>query len=472
MTRYFAAFAGILSTFLFLSSCNASDTPTPGGFFPAPDQESASIALARGTDGTSHTAFAGWDGKSKDQIFYGVCKSGDCGTSRDNWQIATIAFPGAMKLQLALTPEGKPRIYVIARTPSGETSYNRSYSYGECDDNCADAASWRFTRVRESGDNLISEVLAKRVPDRTFVLDARGRPRFVYTDANYTIEPDHYGAFVMTCDSDCTDRKNWTETDLAVHLKVGYSTESFGKPVLAVAENGAMGLLASVYAFEEDATQLKRGLYYYGCESNCTSKSSWTRTFIAEQGGGSIPSPTWDLALTADGQPRVALFFGDGTTPAELSHQLLYVWCKTDCGREDSWSANAVNPGKGVGEGTDLALDAQGRPHIAMLSADGQIALASCTDGCDSDKPVWKASLAEEMAVVQKARPQALPFHCDGEVWEGFMPSLALGKGVATIGYDIVVSARCLYKEYGEPVPSYTFHEIFRGSRVANFPLP
>jgi len=75
------------------------------------------------------------------------------------------------------------------------------------------------------------------------------------------------------------------------------------------------------------------------------------------------------------------------------------------------------------------------------------------------------------MSVPEKERPQAMPFHCDGEVWNGVMPSLALSDTTATIGYDIVVNARCLYKDYQDPVPSYTFHELFHGTRVASFPL-
>lgn len=469
MFRTFAALLIASSLSFLLTSCDSSTASEPGGFFPAPGQESSSISLAHGKDGRTHMAFTGYDGATKDQIFYGVCADRDCGANRDNWAVATIPFPSAIKLQLAVTPEGQPRLYVVARPPSGETDHNRTYSYGECRTDCEKAASWTFTRIAESGDNLISDALTQRVPDRTFVLDGKGNPRFIYTDANYAIEPDHYGAFVMACDSQCTERANWTETDLAVH--VGYNTETFSKTSLAVAENGAMGVVAGLYPFTADGNQLKQGLYYYGCETDCRDKANWRRTFIVQQGSGSIPSPTWHLAFTPDGKPRLALFAGDGTEVPGLAHQLLYAWCNAACDTEDGWSANAVNPGKGIGEGTYLALDQKGLPHIAMLTADGQAALARCTGGCETDAPQWTSVLAEEIAVPQKERPQALPFHCDGEVWNGFLPSLALSEGAATIGYDIVVEARCLYKDFDEPVPSSTFHEIFRGSRVAVVPL-
>nr|WP_314092176.1 hypothetical protein [uncultured Shinella sp.] len=469
MFRTFAALSAVSLVSLLLVSCDSSSASETGGFFPAPGQESSSIVLARGVDGRSHMAFTGYDGKTKDEIYYGICEGADCGTSLEDWSVATIAFPSAIKLQLAVTPEGNPRLYVVARPPSGETNYNRTYSYGECDTDCAKADNWTITRIAESGDNLISDALTPRVPDRTFALDRKGNPRFVYTDGNYIIEPDHYGAFVMACDGDCTKRKNWTETDLALH--VGYSTESFSKPALAVAENGAMGVVAGLYPFDEHGTPLKQGLYYYGCEAACTDKANWRRTFIVQQGGGSIPGPTWDLAFTPKGKPRLALFAGDGTEVEGLAHQLLYAWCNEKCDTEDGWSANAVNPGKGIGEGTDLVLDKDGRPHIAMLTGDGQAALARCTDSCETDAPQWTADLAEEIAVPQKERPQALPFHCDGEVWNGFLPSLSLSENAATIGYDILVEARCLYKDFDEPIPSATFHEIFRGSRIATVSL-
>jgi hypothetical protein len=48
---------------------------------------------------------------------------------------------------------------------------------------------------------------------------------------------------------------------------------------------------------------------------------------------------------------------------------------------------------------------------------------------------------------------------------------LTLRENAATIGYDIVVEARCLYKDFDEPIPSATFHEIFRGSRIATVSL-
>lgn len=471
ISRILLALAGVGITLLVARSfAGSASTAESGAFFPATDQESASISVVRDKQGASHIAFTGYDGKTKDQVFYINCEDSDCGTSAANWEKATIAFPGATKIQLAVTSDGRPRLYVISRSAANQSNFNRTYSYGECDSGCTEAANWKFTEIVHSGDNLLGEVLTLRTPDRTFVLDGKDRPRFIYTDANYFIEPDHYGAFVMACDAACTEKVNWTETDLAHHL--GYRHEQFTKPVLAVAENGTIGVVANVYAFDDKGEKMKDGVYYYGCTENCTDRSSWSRAYVNEMGGGSYPSPTWDLAFTRDGRPRVAQFAGDGTERKDLSHELIYLWCDTECGRDSSWNGSTVQPGKGIGESADLALDENDRPRIAMLTNHGEMALAACDEDCETSTPKWRYALAESIATPQKERPQALPFHCDGEIWEALMPSLSLNGDSATIGYDMLVSARCLYKDFQEPVPSYAFHEIFHGTRIVTANIP
>jgi hypothetical protein len=309
-----------------------------------------------------------------------------------------------------------------------------------------------------------------QIPDRTFALDGKDRPRFIYTDANYTIEPDHYGAFVMSCDANCTDKAGWTETDLALHL--GYQHEQFTKPVLAAAKDGSLGVATNVYAFDETGKPMKQGLYFYGCKTDCTVRSNWTRAFVNETGSGSYPSPTWDLAFTSDGKPRIAQFAGAGMERKDLSHELIYLWCDTDCDKEASWNGSPLQPGNGIGESADLVMDAKDKPRIAMLTKHNEAALAACDEDCETSTPKWRFSIAEPIATPQKERPQALPFHCDGEIWQALMPSLSVDGDTATVGYDMLVSARCLYKDFQDPVPSATFHEIFHGTRIVEAALP
>jgi hypothetical protein len=471
ISRILLAVAGFAIAMIVIRSIAGGGAATePGAFFPASEQESASITLARHKDESQHAAFTGYDGPTRDRIYYATCAGSDCGGNPDQWTKAEIAFPGAHKVQLALTPDGRPRLHVVSYSAPAKVNYNRTYSYGECDSGCTDASNWRFVEIADSGDNLISEVLGMRIPDRTFVVDAQGRPRFIYTDANYAIEPDHYGAFVMACDANCTDKASWTETDLALHL--GYRHEQVSKPVLSVARDGSLGVAANVYAFDEAGKELKQGLYFYGCRTDCSMRANWLRAFVNETGSGSYPSPTWDLAFTADGRPRIAQFAGAGTERKDLAHELIYLWCEAECGKDASWNGSTAQPGNGIGESADLVLDDEGRPRIAMLTKSGETALAACDTDCETSTPKWRFSLAEPIATPQKERPKALPFHCDGEIWQALMPSLAVDGNMATIGYDMVVSARCLYKDFQEPVPSYTFHEIFHGTRIVQAKLP
>lgn len=472
ISRILLALAGFGITMIVIKAVSGGGgaAAEPGAFFPASEQESASIVIAHHSDQSRHAAFTGYDGATKDKIYYAACDDGACGNAPESWRRATISFPRAKKVQLAVTSDGRPRLFVISYSSPEKTEYNRTYSYGECDSGCTDADNWKFVDVANSGDNLISEVLGMRVPDRTFALDGQDRPRFIYTDANYTIEPDHYGAFVMSCDANCLDNAAWHETDLALHI--GHRHEQFTKPVLAVAKDGSLGVAANVYAFDEAGNEMKQGLYFYGCRNDCTDRNNWSRAFVNETGGGSYPSPTWDVALTSDGRPRLAQFAGDGLERKDLAHELIYLWCNTDCGQDASWNGSTVQPGNGIGESADLVLDDKDRPRIAMLTKQGETALAACDEECETSAPKWRFSIAEPIAMPQKERPQALPFHCDGEIWEALKPSLAVRENTAIVAYDMLVSARCLYKDFQDPVPTATFHEIFHGTRIVSAELP
>jgi hypothetical protein len=295
----------------------------------------------------------------------------------------------------------------------------------------------------------------------------KDNPRFVYTDGNYITEPDHYCAFVMACDGDCTERKNWTETDLASH--VGYSW-IFQQAGAGGGREWGDGCCGGSLSFDEDGTPLKQDLYYYGCEAACTDKANWRRTLSCNRVADRSPARPG----TSPSRRRASHALPPSPETARKSKDLRTSFFMPGAtGNATPRTAGRPMPltQQGIGEGTDLVLDKEGRPHIAMLTGDGQAALARCTDACETDAPHWTADLAEEIAVPQKERPQALPSHCDGEVWDGFLLSLTLSEDAATIGYDIVVEVRCFYKDFDETIPSDTFHEIFRGSRIATVSL-
>lgn len=440
----------------------AEGAPAGTYFAPAIHTNSASLAYHAGTG--LHAAYAGFGNQKGDAMMYARCVVADC-TGPDAWRVVELPLPQAVKVQLALTPSGQPRLLGAGWSEGGANATD--YVYAECDSNCLDRASWTLGTIMSTADGIMSNISRSRLPERSFALDEAGRPRFIVSDANYLVEPDHYGAFYMACDRDCTRARNWTETNLA--NQSGYVFESFSYPVLALAPGGKARMIASVYAFDENGTDLEDGLYYYECDRNCSTRANWSRTRVIERGSGSYPDPTWDLKTAADGTPRLAFFAGDGMTDAGLSRQLIYAWCETDCTAPEgaNWFGYPLGLGEGVGEGPSLALDGDGAVHMAFVTGGLDLGYATCTSDCENpDGAPWDARLAEAEGAAASARPTALPYTCDGEVWNAMAPSLTLVGRHPLIGYDISVEARCLYKEFGRPEVTYQFHEIWRGARL------
>jgi hypothetical protein len=105
----------------------------------------------------------------------------------------------------------------------------------------------------------------------------------------------------MSCKANCSDPAQWVETDLARH--VGYDTEVFDAPALAIDADGRPRLLARIYGWNEDGTDAPEGLYYLACDAGCRDVANWERVWVTGVGTGSYPSPTWSLALDPEGRP-------------------------------------------------------------------------------------------------------------------------------------------------------------------------
>jgi hypothetical protein len=377
-------------------------------------------------------------------------------------------MPAARDVQVAVTPEGHPRLLIVSSSTQQDGGLD--YAYAECDDGCSVRGNWTIARIATSWDAMSSAFETDWMPQRTFVLDGEGRPRFLYSDRNYLIEPDHYGTFYMSCEAGCTDRANWTETDIARHSD--YDTEIFDSPALALTADGRPRVAGRVFALPGPGeTEAKEGLYFLSCDANCTETPSWTRTWVIDAGSGSYPSPTWDLAIDPQGRPRIAFFAGDGMEQADLSHTLIYLWCdEADCLTDAAWNGTVV-VGEGNGEGASLALDAEGQPRLAFLTASSELGYAWCDEGCETPDGAWTATLVEGQSDLTGVRPTALPLTCDGELWNGLAPQLSLRPdGQPLVTYDLTVQGRCLYEDRDEPdVTYYDFHEIWHGARMLAF---
>ena len=446
--------------------------PPATALFLAPEGSTAGAAVAAGPDGTVHMVLAAYNHGGDGAVVYAACAA-DCDQG-ESWDRVELPVAGVVRAEIALAPGGAPRLLIIAA--SADTPGGRDFLYAECGlgeaqgapDSCFDPSGWSIARVASNQESSMGNFFELLLPLRTFAVDHAGNPRFVMTDSNYSIEPDRYGAFYMSCDGGCADARKWTETNLANHLE--YRTEQFNRPVLALGPSGSAHLLAWVYAFAPDGTDMADELYYYECAADCTDRANWRRVSVINQGSGTYPTPTWDLGIDAAGRPRAAVFLGGASQEPDLDYSLIYFWCDAACTSDTGWAGWLVQSGS-FGESPALAIDAAGRPRIAFLSPDALPVIAACNEDCQGDAPDWSALVFEGEPDMAADRPTALPFTCDGELWNALSPDLALGPdGRAHVAYDVSVQARCLYQEFMEPEITYEFHEIWRGARLATLP--
>lgn len=454
-TRLFAALA--------LAVTFASPATAAGRYF-APDQESASGVIASDASGGLHAAYSGYDGVANNFVTYRYCAA-ECETE-GNWQSVSLPFTEPELVQIAVTPDGRPRLMIHSSMYQAGASV--LFSYAECNTACTIAANWTIVPVANKAEETLGGLFQYRISEHSFAVDAAGNPWFVYTDANYIAEPDHYGTFLTTCAADCTDPENWTDTNVAVRLPEKYTTEYWDQVALAVTPDGRPRLLGKVWALDPEGNQIEggEGLYYYECDTSCDDRASWRRTRVIDTGFGSYPNPGWDLEVLPDGRPRAVLFAGSDMAQESLDHTLIYIWCDAACDSDANWYGHGVTA-TGDGEAPDLALTSAGHPRIAFLGEHGDLGYLSCDTDCESDTGAWSLALQDSTGEAAADRPTALPFTCDAEIWQGYLPRIALANDAPWFAYDLVVEARCLYQEFGDPLITYEFHELWRGSRLS-----
>ena len=111
-------------------------------------------------------------------------------------------------------------------------------------------------------------------------------------------------------------------------------------------------------------------------------------------------------------------------------------------------------------------LDAQGHPRAVWITRDGELGYAACDVACESDNGQWRITTLETAAAMEQANPQAIPYNCDGALWQGIAPTLALDSaGNPRIAYDVQVDARCYYADPNDPQnPTYHFERVWNGA--------
>lgn len=446
--------------------------PVDGGFFLDTSIELGSSDIAVDPQGGLHMAFAHYTPSNEHPAaVYLYCSNQagvDC-TDGNSWRGITM-LDNVNEVQLALTNTGKPRLLI--RTQSQiytAIAPGNDFYFVQCDQNCTGTTSWTGTYILSNHGTDSYDISNLTTPQRYFALDPQGRPRFVYQDRNYYYsEPDHYGAYYVYCDQECSKQANWYETRISEWD--GYyphTNDLFKYPSLTFTSSGQPRLLADVYPLPSQP----QGIYYVACDANCDQSESWKRTWLFERGSGTAVS--WDLELDSMNRPR-AVFYKGETVNDSSGEKLYYAWCNdTSCLSASSWSQIDLNLGVYNGKDPDLELDKQDRPRIAYMHREGNgLGYTWCNQGCTSSSQ-WQHKIVEDHDSLQAEYPVPLPSHCDAGLWDSTSPVLSLSaNGSPYIAFDIHHQGHCLYDPKNGQPPYVRWEHILWTIRVNYFTQP
>lgn len=374
----------------------------------------------------------GGDGGSETPIRYGECAQ-DCGDAA-RWQFATLGSYGSAGLgggpRLALDGSGHPRAVWYSQSSVGGDG---TLYYGECNAaDCAALANWTIQPLLAftGGDSMA--LLARGA----FALDPSGHPRLLLQDLGS-------GTYYGQCDATCTQFANWTFNQFTViSAQADLKFTSSGQPRVA---------------FESPAPNIIDGeeLYYAACDANCGSESNWVGVALLAVNDNLVTEP-FSLALDAAGNPRVGFYFAAGG-----AHTLSYAWCDSSCTTPGAGTWHAYDtglPAYSGYKGVALALDATDVPHLAYGGSpdgvsDTSIAVAVCLQNCTT-APIWQW---RDVATTQDI-PFPPPDPCGTGLsqWQiGTSPDLAIGAfGPSHLVFGTYSYFSCItgHDQYGNPI--------------------
>ncbi|MFP4436247.1 MAG: hypothetical protein ACLFVO_03290 [Chloroflexaceae bacterium] len=451
----------------------AAVAPEDSRFFAEPEKKTGTPAIAIDPQGGMHLAYRYHVPYAEGpNAIYAYCPPpADTCADTGRWQ--RLNLEGIVdEVQLLLTSSGKPRLLVTV-VPLDNPS-ERQFIYGECDANCLSQDGWNFANVTFAYGSSVSSVTAVYLPQRYFALDPQDRPRFVFYNADYRVEPDRYGGYYAACDTDCARNDlvatQWTVTKFTQERVVSeydVKNEQVDFPALTFTRDGRPRIVALLFPLEVLSDDLSH-LAYFACDQTCTDAENWQRVKIGERGQGGYP--IWDIALDGNDNPRIAFFkapTSDGT-----GDQLYYLSCDSDCLNPASWSTTDLGLPNGAGDGVDLLLDSQGRPRMAYLNGEN-LNYSWCNSGCENAAN-WQQREVDTTERLVTEYPVPLPVTCDAGVWDTSAPVLALAEsGDPHITYEGGYKARCQFQNPEDPNDIRDeFIEIRHTVRVVGFRQP
>jgi hypothetical protein len=377
------------------------------------------MTLAMDSSGVLHVAASAQVNGSY-ALLYAEC-AGACDNVA-SWKPRPIqAQPTASLVPtIGVTQDGRPRILYASDSPTG-------YVYLECDADCAGSGQWSavqlspdqpepspvprphlpfavspggrvaFARVMNSSDPL-NQVLAVQYCAGTCSDANSWSPPVAVGPGNYATPlslafgsdaslalvsteafQGKYELSLFDCTGDCSAQTSWSELDGLWNarddldlIRAEIARTATGKTRLVVRAHDPNDTTTS-------ETSVASVLAYRGCDSACATASSWTTPVL-------VPAPAADeseigfaLALDTAGQPTIA-FVGAAASG--------YATCTGDCtGAPGAWNvvpglsaeyltgnlpptvpASCTFDAWGMWMGPSLALDAQGRPIVALTA--------------------------------------------------------------------------------------------------------
>jgi hypothetical protein len=109
----------------------------------------------------------------------------------------------------------------------------------------------------------------------------------------------------------------------------------------------------------------KYGVVYARCAGRCSEPGTWSAVALAEASTGHVPA----IALTQDGRPRIAYYFGGGSAPG-----LHYLECDSGCTTAASWKDVRL-------ANNSLAVTPFPRPSLPFAVSPGGSAAFAFDDG-------------------------------------------------------------------------------------------
>jgi hypothetical protein len=349
------------------------------------------------------------------------------------WSDAVLFGERVNEVQVAVTSDGKPRL-LVRRSGS---RFNE-YDYYACDGDCTQPTSWTGVTVAEdAGGDLNGFSLGNHY----FALDDQDRPRFAYGNGWGNGQPN--GIYYAFCDAaDCTQPDSWQRTRALVGPD---NVTTSGEAASLVFDGTRPRMVINRYV-----SGLPAGLLYLACDAGCDETGNWSAAELAPPGDKAWVS--WDLALDAAGQPRLALFEPAGID-ITVGGALYYLACDAaDCAQPEAWQRTLAASGEG--RNADLVIDAQGRAHMVYDAGQrGVVGELWCDANCGSAGSWGRRILETNEALMAELTP-ASPLSCSQQevAWLDALPSATVApSGELVLAYDAKYVARCFFVDPADP---------------------